>query len=558
MTSRQLAAVLRSHAGESGHHAIDEWLAGRISRRALLRYAGVVGFLGMALAELSTLSQASAQTIGVDSNADPATSRATTIRVAHLTPAGAIDPLTISDPASVGVLNQTGEYLINDDGEALMLRPSLAVSWQPNRRGDVWTFKLRPDVRFHDGQPFGAADVVASFDRLTDPASGSAALSVFRGVLSKGGTHALDDRTVAFHLDAPNGNFPYYVSSDTYNAVILPANYAGNFEKSFPGTGAFRLESYYPKVGASFVRNTDYWGIKALPERVRFAFYSDQQSQILALQGDRADVMGNFVVQGGIGLLNNPRFAVAAVKSSSHRQMHMHCNAGPFRDKRVRQALALALDRDVLARGLFRGHATMGNDSPFAPVFPSSSTSLPQRQIDLGAARQLLAQAGVPRGFPVTLTTERFEEIPDYAVLVQNAAKAIGIDITLRIESQGAYYGSGTFGRSDWLDAPLGITDYGHRGVPNVFLDAPFKSNGAWNAARFADPAYDQLLERYVAALELGDQQRYATQIGALLLDQTPVIIPYFFDALVATKATVRGVRFTALSQLYLDQASVA
>jgi peptide/nickel transport system substrate-binding protein len=362
---------------------------------------------------------------------------------------------------------------------------------------------------------------------------------------------------VAFHLDAPNGNFPYYVSSDSYNAVILPANYAGGFEKTFPGTGPFRLESYHPKVGASFIRNPAYWGPKALPERVGFAFYGDQQSQILALQGGRADVMDNFVVQGGIALLDNPRFSIAAVKSSSHRQMHLRCDAGPFKDKRVRQALALTLDRDVLARGLFRGHASMGNDSPFAPVFLSSPDTVPQRRLDLAGARRLMAQAGVPRGFAVTLTTEKFEEIPDYAVLVQNAAKAIGIDITLRVESQSRYYGNGTFGTSDWLDSAIGITDYGHRGVPNVFLDAPLKSKGAWNAARFADPAYDRLLERYVAALELADQKRYAGEIGTLLLDQTPVIIPYFFDALVATTAKVRGVRFTALSQLYLDRASL-
>ncbi len=123
-------------------------------------------------------------------------------------------------------------------------------------------------------------------------------------------------------------------------------------------------------------------------------------------------------------------------------------------------------------KGLFRGRAALGNDSPFAPVFPSTDPSVPQRKIDIAQAKQLLAAAGIAHGFTVTLTTEQYMEIPDYAVVIQNAAKPIGITVKLKVESQAAYYGAATFGQSDWLDSPLGITDYGHRGVPNVLLSA--------------------------------------------------------------------------------------
>jgi peptide/nickel transport system substrate-binding protein len=143
-------------------------------------------------------------------------------------------------------------------------------------------------------------------------------------------------------------------------------------------------------------------------------------------------------------------------------------------------------------------------------------------------------------------------------VIVQNAAKAIGIRIALRVESQSQYYGAGTYGRSDWLDAPLGITDYGHRGVPNVFLNAPLTSDGTWNAAHFRNPQYDRLVSQFVAALDIGRQKRIASQIQALLLDETPVIIPYFYDQLIAQRATLQGVRFTALAQLYFDRAVLA
>jgi peptide/nickel transport system substrate-binding protein len=539
----------RCHAGDLGNHAIDEYLAHRISRRELLRHASLIGCSSIALAAgaLAVPRSARAQSAPAAGNA--------TIRVAHLTPAGRVDPLTVSDAAGLCLIAQTGEFLVNDEGDKSTLTPALALSWSANDKGDVWTFKLRPNVKFHDGRPLTAKDVAATFDRLADPKSGSAALSVFKGVLSKGGARAVDDHTVAFHLDAPNGNFPYYVSSDNYNAVILPAGFSDDYEKSFIGTGPFKLERYEPKRSASFVRNPDYWGEKALPARVQFAFYADSQAQILALQGRQADVMGDLTVQGGLGILNNPEFSVQGVKSSAHRQIHMRCDTAPFNDKRVRQALALAVDRNVLVRGLFKGRAVAGNDSPFAPIFPATDTSVPQRHVDVAQAKKLLAQAGHPNGFAATLTTEKFMEIPDLAVVLQNEVKAIGVNLSLKVESQGQYYGKGTFGNSDWLDAPLGITDYGHRGVPNLFLNAPLVSGGAWNAAHFSNAQYDKLVGQFVGALDVASQKKIAGEIERLLLDQTPMVIPYFFDQLIATRKNLTGVRFTAISQMYFDRA---
>ncbi|WP_244827204.1 ABC transporter substrate-binding protein [Caballeronia sp. TF1N1] len=540
----------RTHAGELGNHAIDEFKAGRLTRRELLRHASV---LGIALSAGGLLGLGA-----TNARAQAAAKPGATIRVAHLTPAGAVDPLTVTDASGLALINQTGEFLIDDDSEKLALNPALALLWSSNAKGDVWTFKLRQNVKFHDGQTMTAKDVAATFNRLADPNAGSAALSVLKGVLSKDSAKAIDDHTVEFHLDAPNGNFPYYVSSDNYNAVILPANFTGSYEKTFMGTGAFKLEKYTPKVGASFVRNPDYWGAKALPDRVNFSFYADHQAQLLAMQGRQADVMGDFTVQGGVSILSNSQFKVLGAKSSSHRQIHMRCDTGPFKDKRVRQALALAINREVIVKGLFKGRATVGNDSPFAPVFPSSDLSVPQRHLDVAKAKQLLGEAGVANGFDITLTTEKYMEIPDLAVVVQNAAKAVGIRITLKVESQDLYYGSGTFGKSDWLDSPLGITDYGHRGVPNVFLNAPLTSDGTWNAAHFKNPAYDKLVAQFVASLDVASQKKVSGDIQRLLLDETPVIIPYFYDQLIVTRANVSGVRFNAISQMWFDRATVS
>ena len=518
----------------------DEHAAGRLSRRMFLRHAARIGLL----AGLPAPSMAKGRP-------------GATIRIASQVPAGAIEPLTVSEIGGLAMLCQTGEFLIND-GADLILRPSLALGWKPNADCSVWLFSLRPGVRFHDGQGFGAADVVATMDRLSDPRQGSNALSVLRGVLSPGGTKRIDDLTVRFELEAPNGNFPFYVSSDNYNAVMLPANYAGDFETNFNGTGPFRLERYAPKQGASFVRNAGYWGRPALPAKTEFSFFTDQQPQILALEDDQVDAIVQISVQGAQGLLRDPDVQIIDIPASTHRQIHLRCDAGPLADKRVRRAVALSLDRPGLLHGLFQGRARLGNDSPFDPLFASTDRSVPQRARDVPQARDLMRQAGHADGFETTLTTERQQEIPDLAVLVQNACAEIGIRVNLRIEDAGTYYGAAQFGRSDWLDSSIGITDYGHRGVPNVNLAAPYLSNGSWNAAHFKNVEYDRLVAGYLAATELAAQRVLAGSIQTLLLDETPVIIPYFYDYLCATGPTVTGIAVSGLSQIFLQDAALS
>lgn len=531
--------------------AVDELLAGRIGRRDFLRHGSMLGlslpFLG-SLVAAAGLGTRQARGEGKPGG---------TVRAGVATPGGAIDPVTYYDSGSYQLVFQTAEFLCVTQPD-LTLRPVLAESWSPNEDGSVWTFKLRKGVKFHNGEDFKADDVVTTFDRLADPNGPSNALSVFKGLLSKGGTRKVDDHTVAFHLDAPNGSFPYSVSIDNYNAVILPASYKGDYEKSFDGTGPFKIEKYTAKVGASFVRNEDYWGPKALPERTEFTFFADMQPQILALQGGQVDIINQMPVLAGVALLNDPNINIISLKSSAHQQLHLRCDDGPLKDARVRRAIALSLDRDKLVAGLMKGRASAGNDSPFASVYPSTDASVPQRKRDIAQAKQLMEAAGAGKGFKMTLTTERYLEIPEYAQLIQNWVKEIGIELDLNILDQSAYYGDAVFGKSNWLDSVMGITDYGHRGVPNVYLAAPLKSDGTWNAAHFKNKDYDTLATSYIAALDLEAQKATAGKIQNLLLEETPVIFGYFYDYLTATAKGVAGVQPTAMSQLFLDKASKA
>jgi peptide/nickel transport system substrate-binding protein len=527
---------VRGSLGEIENALIDDLLARRVERRDFLRYGSV---LGLSLPLLGRLAAAAG--FGVTTQrASAAQLSGGTVTAGVAMPTGAIDPLTVHDSGSYQLIFQVAEFLCVTQPD-LSLRPVLAESWSHNGDGSVWTFKLRRGVKFHDGRDMTADDVVATFERLSDPSEASNALSVFKGLLSKGGTRKVDAFTVAFHLDSPNGNFPYAVSIDNYNAVIVPAGYRGNYEADFVGTGPFKLEAYRPRVGASFIRNPDYWGPKALPDRVEFKFFSEPQPRLIALQAGEVDILDAIPVVMSPALQRNPDITLIRVHTAAHRQLHMRCDSGWFADRRVRQALALSLDRKQLVAGLCRGMGVIGNDTPVTPLDPSTDPSVPQREQDVAQARQLMQAAGLAKGFDITLTTEQYTDIPEYAQLVQEFAKAINIRISLKIETQGLYYGKAVAGQSDWLDSPLGITDYANRAVPNVYLANPLLSNGAWNAAHFSNTAYDALVPRYVKALDPQAKRQAAGDIQRLLLDQTPLIVSYFPDLLVPVRKGING-----------------
>jgi peptide/nickel transport system substrate-binding protein len=559
---RRLDAI-RNDCSELENHYIDELVAGRVSRRQFMRKGAVIGMstglMGTILAACGGANKVGTSAASSATSSASATGTAVkggTLKLATQAPAGAINPLTVSDAGGLCMLAQTGEFLAFDNNQLLQLQPMLATKWTPTKNGSVWTFNLRQGVKFHDGSPLTADDVVYTFQQLADPKNASNALSTFTSVLKPSGVVKVNDSTVAFHLEAPNGNFPYIVSSDNYNAIIVKqgTDFAG-WQKTFLGTGPFKLTSYTASQGANFAANPSYWGGAPHLDSTAFTFYQSQQPQILALQGGQVDVIVQFVVQGAQSLLNNSSYNIIRLKSANHRELSMRNDMSPFTDVRVRQAVALSLDRPGMVKALLSGYGDLGNDSPFAPKFPSTDTSVPQRVQNIAKAKQLMAAAGHSSGFSTTMTTEEYQEIPQLAQVIAESVKAIGITMNLKVENQTSYYGKGTFGNSDWLDAIVSLVDYGDRGVPNVFLEAPLTSNGAWNAAHFKNSQYDALVKQYVAAVDLQTQRKLAGQIQTLLLSETPLVIPYFINGLTATTSSVHGVNPTAISAIYLKDA---
>ena len=478
-------------------------------------------------------------------------------------PAHGLDPHTYADTGSLVTGNISGEML-NRTTDTGKLIPELALSWKSNPQATVWTYTLRKGVKFQNGQEMTADDVVATFKRLTDSKSGSQALSAFSGVLSPAGVQKVDTYTVAFHLDAPTGGFPFLTSSTTYQAIILPANYQlGTFEKTPQATGAFKLTAYTPGVGATYERYDGWWGGKAPLDGVDLKYFSDDAAIVSALLGNQIDLINEVHVSTGRALFNNPNVKVITAKGATHRLVPMLTDAAPFNDYRIRQAVALTLDREAIRKRLFSGLASLGNDSPFAPVF-QSSVALPQRHKDIAKAKQLMAAAGKSKGFSTSLTTYKAFELPALAQIIQSSVKAIGIKMNLKILTATAYYAGSQlgppkgWGTTPWLNTPMNITDWGGRAIPNVYLTASLKSKGVWNASHYSNKKFDSLANSYIAAISLKDQRKYSKQLEQVLLHDTPAIYPYFYYQLGGVSKRVQNYHADPQGQVYLSHVSLA
>ncbi|MEP6811453.1 MAG: ABC transporter substrate-binding protein [Actinomycetota bacterium] len=556
---RELEEFRRTSEADSIENTlIDELITGEVDRAGFIRRSAMFGLS-------ASVVGAALRTFGGGAPAFAASEPAKVggrIRVGIIPgPTKDLEPHTLADLGGFEAAGIAGEFLTRNRPD-LTLAPELAVSWSPNATATVWRFKLRPNVKFQSGQKFGADDVVATYKRLTS--EGSGALSAFKGVLSPDGIRKVDDLTVEFHLDAPNANFVYLTSSTTYQAIILPADYKiGTFTKTPQTTAAFKLVSYQPGVGAKYDRFTGWWGGRAPLDGVDATFYSDDAAVVSAMLGGQIDLIGQINVTTGRALFNNKSVKIFPAHGATHRQIPLGTDQGPLKDYRVRQALALTLDRPAIVKTLFNGFADLGNDSPFAPVYPSTAKTVPQRHRDLRKAKQLLAAAGHHKRFKVPLTTEKVGEIPQLAQIFQRSARKIGVDIPITVLTSSAYFsGSQTgpprgYGTTPWLNAPITITDWGHRSVPNVILNAAFRSGGVWNAAHYRSKKYNRAFNSYVGAISLTDQRKYAAQIEKILLHDTPVIIPYFYNYIQAASTRVKNYNPDAIGQIYLSKTSL-
>ena len=302
----------------------------------------------------------------------------------------------------LAVLGQAGEYLVWSDSE-LNAVPRLAESWTPNDDASVWTFKIRQGVKFHDGTPHDGRG------RRGDRSTGSRtrrtrphALSAFTRRPDQGQREGdRRRRRSSSRSTRPNGNFPYLLSSDNYNTIILPADYDGRLREEHERHRPVEAREVHARARARRSARTPTTGTRSASRTrttPRSASTAKEQARVLALQARRGRRRHAVLRLRRPSAADRPeRQTSSSSRPSTHRQVHMRTDKEPFTDKRVRQALALAhRPQRRSSTACFKGKAQLGNDSPFAPVFPYTDTSVPQRQQDIEQAKQLLSEAGRP------------------------------------------------------------------------------------------------------------------------------------------------------------------
>jgi peptide/nickel transport system substrate-binding protein len=502
---------------------------------------------------------AGAPSTGTGASVAPSGVAGGSIRVACQRPV-TLDPIGMQDLASYGLTSQSFEFLCTLNASADDIAPGLAESWTPNDDNSVWTFKLRQGVKWQDGSPFTAADVVATMERLV--AAGNAGL---KGVIDVGSVVATDDNTATFTLVSANGNFPYLVSVFNAQSLITPVAYTTGttLDQQPNGTGAWKLDSYDIATGAKFSRNPDWWGGQTKLDSTEFTFFDDTAAMVTAYQGDQADALVQFDVLSGAPLFDDPNFTVVETPTTNHRQIWMRCDEGSFKDKRVRQAFALTIDRPALIEQLFKGKAVLGNDHVIAPFYPYFSDTVAQRAQDIEKAKQLLSDAGVP-ALSVTLQYGQLNEIPDLAVLLQSQAAPAGITITPAGQDNGNFYGAAWCPKLIPGENPcsgaaeFGIVDYGHRASPDVFLNSAFKTAGDWNASQYSSPEFDAAFGEFQSAVGVDAQKTACGKIETILNEDVPAAIPYYYNYLSGNSKKFTGVYTCALGQIFLSSASQA
>ena len=481
-----------------------------------------------------------------------------------------LDPVNMLDLGTYAVVSQSFEYLVGLGDDGNIGATALATDWSPNDDGTVWTFNLREGVTWHDGTPFTSADVAATVDRMVVAGAGLA------GIVSEGGVETPDDLTAVFNLDAANGNLPVLMSLFNPQSLITPVDYEAltTLDGRPAGTGAWMLDSFNATTfEATFIPNPKWWGGSVNFDTITLAGFEAGGTRVAAMQAGEIDIIQDFTVIDGAALLGADNFNVLRPPSANHRQLWFNTQlpeGGPFTDNRVRQALGYALDRQQIVDTLYEGAALIGNDHPIHPTLPFfDESAVPQRTQDIDMARSLLSDAGFADGVSATFDVGDIGEVPDYAAIVQQQAAEAGFEFDVRVTPNSDFYGEFWCAGAEWGAQPdtggptrpcgasssVGIVDYGHRPVPDIFLTRALQTDGDWNSSNYASSEFDGLVTQYQGAVDVASQTEAINAIQQLLHNDAPALYPAFFDYLSGHSDSVAGLQVTALGHLQLQNA---
>lgn len=479
--------------------------------------------------------------------------RGGTLKISHSNRIATLNVLTNSGPAEYPVMDMVYSGLTRI-GLGNTVLADLAESWDANEDATEFVFNLRPGVTFHDGTPLTSADVVATFEAILDPdvpASAGATLGMVDSV------EALDDLRVKFTLNAPYADLP--TATAHANARILSvAAVTGDhaeLDTQVNGTGPFILEDYDSARIVRLVRNPNYYDPdKPYLDAVEMHLFPDLAAETANFLSGDVDVMLTVQQADYARIAETPGVEALRVPSGRYVNVVMRQDQPPFDDVRVRRALAMSIDRELIVELVLEGLGRPAYDNILSPEF-RYAIDTPEVPYDPEAARALLAEAGYPDGIDLTLVASNRPAIRgQVAIAIKQMALASGFNIDVESMPHDTYLSNvwmqGNFYMGYWGMQPTEDATF------NLLLtsDASY-ADTAWNNAEF---------DEAVAAgrSTVDEEERLAAYRTAqeLILRDLPYLVPFFEDALTASRDDVEDWtinpinRYFYLENVWLDR----
>lgn len=433
----------------------------------------------------------------------------------------------------------------NSDGEMI---PAVAEKYELSEDGTTYTFTLRDGVKFHNGQTVTAEDVVYSINRCAAVPEGQekplvAAFSAVRSV------EALDEKTVTVTIAQRDLEFISYMT-----AAIIPAGYADQATAPV-GTGPFKFVSRTPQENFIMERFEDYWGTPAWLDKVTYKICENADALVMNLNGSSIDLCAHLTSAQAAQL--NSNFKVLEGTMNLVQAIYLNNQAKPFDNQLVRQALCYAIDRQGIMDMVADGHGTAVGSS----IYPAFTKYFLPELVDkyphsVEKAKELLAQAGYPNGFDMTISVpNNYQPHMDTAEVVAEQLREAGIRVTIQPVEW-----------STWLD-----TIYNGRqfqatvvGVDAANMTARamlerFTSDYAKNFINYSNPAYDALFQQAINATDEATQTDLYKQMETMLADTAANVYIQDLSDLVAMRQDLGGLKFYPiyvldLSTVYLTQ----
>lgn len=412
----------------------------------------------------------------------------------------------------------------------------IAESWTVSRDELTWTFRLRPGVRFHTGREVTASDVKFSIERILDPATKASAAGDLSPI---GSVHVVDRRTVAFKLKNRYGILPVALQEPAWSAIIPPEAVA-NIGTTPVGTGPFRWVSQVPNTSVTLQKFAAYWR-KPLPylAQLDYQVIADENAKLEALLNKQVDFIDAVPLAQVAQVEHRSGINLVRFQSSLVNELGFNCGIKPFSDVRVRQAVAMSLNRKQIANA-----ATYGQGGPAETmVSPSSPIKVHVSPLpyDPVRAKALLAAAGYPNGLSLSFSPCGGAAFPDMQLASEVIAYQLqSIGITSATPSEPA---------SKWVENV--ITNHNEQAFvcglvsgldPDQHLFRYFDSRGLFNFSQYpSTPTLDRLLLEGRETIDPARRSIIYSQACQILADQVPWIPLYWLPGLVAMATKVKG-----------------